>query len=110
MDTSQWIILSFKKDLYAAGDCTGDTVANYLFILSGLEDVYEKSDHLDSALRYLQICNDAVIELTAKMDDASVLHRFGNIYLKKGDYATAFKYYHTGASLATEHGVTLDIM
>jgi tetratricopeptide (TPR) repeat protein len=101
---------SFKEDLYAPGDCTGDTVSNYLFILSGLEDTYEKSDHLDSATKYLQICNNAVIRLTGKMDDASVLHRFGNIYLKKNDYDTALKYYHTGVSLATANNVTLDIM
>jgi signal transduction histidine kinase len=101
---------SFKEDLFAQGDCTGDTVANYLFTLSGLEDTYEKSGHLDSALIYLQICNDAVIKLTGKMDDASVLHKFGNIYLKKGDYATALKYYHTGVSLATTNDITLDVM
>jgi tetratricopeptide (TPR) repeat protein len=101
---------SFEKDLYTAGDCTGDTVANYLFILSGIEDTYEKSDQLDSATKYLQTCNNVVIKLTGKMDDASVLHRFGNIYLKKGDYTTALKCYHTGVSLATAHDVTLDIM
>ncbi len=101
---------SFKKDLYAPGDCTGDTVANYLFILSGLEDTYEKLDHLDSALKYLQIGNDAIIKLNGKMDDASVLHKFGNIYSKRGDYATALKYYHSGISLASANGITLDIM
>lgn len=44
------------------------------------------------------------------MDDASMLQRFGNIHLKRGNYSTALKYYHSGISLATAQGITLDIM
>ncbi len=101
---------SFEKDLYTVGDITGDTVANYEFILTGLADAYEKLNHLDSSLKYVQIVNDAKIKLSGKMSWPIIPFMFGNIYSKKGNYSTALQYYHSGISLAINVGVNTDIM
>ena len=101
---------SLEKTLYTGGDITVDTVSNYMFILNMMSDAYEKLDHLDSALKYVQIVNDATIKLNGKMDWPVIPFRFGNIYFKKGDYSTALQYYHSGISIAIDYGNNTDLM
>lgn len=102
--------MHFEKDLYTAGDLTGDTIVNYNYIISGLSEIYEKKNQLDSALKYVQFLKDQTIQLNGKMDWSIIPYYFGNIYRKKNDYASALKYYRWGMELAEEQGVNIDIM
>ena len=84
---------------------SGNTDPEARFLTLGfIASVYERSNHLDSALYYAK----KSAELT---DDWSGLFEvLGNIYIKKGQPDTALYYYHKTILLAKERRVYIDLV
>jgi len=84
---------------------SGNTDPEARFLTLGfIASVYERSNHLDSALYYAK----KSAELT---DDWSGLFEvLGNIYIKKGQLDTALYYYHKTILLAKEQRVYIDLV
>ena len=86
-----------------------DTVKIYLPILNGLAQVYEKLNQLDSALKYVQILDDAYLKINGKKWSAAS-YELGNIYLKMENYSAALQHYKNGVSLARDIDNKKDLM
>ncbi|MBD0376766.1 MAG: hypothetical protein ICV51_14190 [Flavisolibacter sp.] len=66
--------------------------------------IYDKLNQSDSALKYMQIVNQASIKQYGKIDvDPTHLYLFGNIYSKKGNYFKALEYYRRGYRYAVDN-------
>ncbi|HEY6975476.1 MAG TPA: ATP-binding protein [Chitinophagaceae bacterium] len=91
-----------------AGDHKPD-MAYYVTILNGLASVYEKLNQLDSALKYIQIVDNAYEKLHGKKWSAAS-YELGNIYLKKKEYPTALQHYRNGVAFAVEIDNKKDLM
>jgi signal transduction histidine kinase len=89
---------------------SSDTVGVYINILQKLAVAYEKSNRLDSALKYNQITEQLTKALTGEMEWATIPFVYGDIYSKKGDYRKAIRYYHWGIVMATRQNIKKDIM
>jgi two-component system, NtrC family, sensor kinase len=78
--------------------------------LNGIVGVYEKFNHLDSALKYAILLRDSYVKQVGKLDWAPIPYFFGNIYSKMGNHAEAVKSYHAGIRMATDKINSKDLM
>jgi tetratricopeptide (TPR) repeat protein len=103
------LILSHWTPSYESGQFS-DTLDAYYQMVSNYAQIFEKINHLDSALKYATILYDANIKYSGKIAFAASLYIMGNVYSKMGNYLAAFNYYRLGSAAAISTGVTKDLM
>jgi two-component system, NtrC family, sensor kinase len=95
-------------------DSTEKTAINILYnryVIFDFAVIYDELNQSDSALKYMQIVNQAAIKQYGKIDsDPTHLYLFGNIYSKKGNYSEALKYYRRGYRYAVDNHINSNIM
>ena len=64
-----------------------------LFSLLDIGEIYEKKNILDTALDYTKRCYLKSITAGNKLIEGNALNNLGNIYLKSGNFAAAYKSY-----------------
>ena len=65
-----------------------------------LAQIYERFNHLDSALKYANNTYDQYVKVNGRMDSSPVFYTLGNIYSKMGNYPAALSNYRKGAAIA----------
>ncbi len=95
-------------------DNTEKTAINTLYngyVIFDLAVIYDKLNQSDSALKYMQIVNQASIKQHGQTySEPTHLYLFGNIYSKKGNYSEALKYYRRGYRYAVDNHINSNIM
>ncbi|MBS1597519.1 MAG: tetratricopeptide repeat protein [Bacteroidetes bacterium] len=72
--------------------------------------IYEKFDHYDSAMRYMNAANEKDISVNGKNSYGYIPYILGNIYAKKANYDTAIECYKKAATLTAEQKMYKDLM
>ncbi|MEO8960731.1 MAG: ATP-binding protein [Ginsengibacter sp.] len=79
-------------------------------IFMHIASVYEKFNHLDSALLYAQSTYEIEKVINEKKKWGALAYIFGNIYAKKGKYALALQHYRGGIQIASNWNVQKDLV
>ncbi len=95
-------------------DSTEKNAINILYnsyVIFDFATIYDKLNQPDSALKYMQLVNQADIKGKTDSDQTgSHLYLFGNIYSKKGNYFKALEYYRRGYRYAVGSQIHSNIM
>jgi len=94
-----------------------EMVSPYLYNLILLAQTFERSDQLDSALKYtnnVQNYLKGINKWKTSEDSIFILrmlaYTMGKIYSKKGDYPIALAYYRSAAAMAIRDDIKKDVM
>ncbi len=101
----------FLNAIYYAKKCEAIAGKNILVdILTITGSIYEKFNHPDSALYYLNLADREDIIANGTNHYGYISLVFGNVYYKKQDFALAIKYYLKGIYLTESQKVLKDLI
>ncbi len=101
----------FNNAILYADKCksiAGDHILIDIYTIIG--SIYEKFDHLDSALYYLKLANDKDIRDNGKSHYGYISLILGNVYHKQRNFPLSIKYYRLAIGLIETQKVYKDLI